>query len=94
LILIYDQDCEDDTMPAVKRPFPDCAYTTDDLDPAIVAALITAHSAVHTLAPAKTARVEKVKRPTVTSAGSSDWAYFLSRWNDYVAATNWMVETK
>ena len=75
-------------MPAVKCPFPDCAYTTADLDPAIVAALITAHSAVHTLAPAKTARVEKVKRPTVTAAGSSeDWAYFLSRWNDYVAAT-------
>ncbi|KAH3820105.1 hypothetical protein DPMN_121849 [Dreissena polymorpha] len=59
-------------MPVVKCPFPNCVCTTDVLDPAIVAALITAHSAVHTLAPAKTARVEKVKRPTVTAAGSSE----------------------
>jgi hypothetical protein len=35
-----------------------------------------------------TAKVEKVKRVTVTAAETSeDWAYFLSRWTDYVAAT-------
>lgn len=35
-----------------------------------------------------TARVEKVRRPTTTAAGSSeDWAYFLTRWQDYVEAT-------
>ena len=38
--------------------------------------------------PTKTARVEKVRRPTVTGGGSSeDWAYFLTRWKDYVEAT-------
>jgi len=75
-------------MPAVRCPIPDCTYITDDLDPAIVAALITAHSAVHTSVPAATAKVEKVKRPTVTAAGTSeDWAYFLSRWTEYVTAT-------
>ena len=37
---------------------------------------------------ATTARVEKVRRPTVTAAGSSeDWAYFTTRWQDYVEAT-------
>ena len=37
---------------------------------------------------ATTARVEKVRRPTVTAAGSSeDWAYFVTRWQDYVEAT-------
>jgi cytochrome c oxidase assembly factor 6 len=34
-----------------------------------------------------TAKVEKIKRSTVTAAGTSDdWAYFLSRWTGYVAA--------
>ena len=73
-------------MPVVSCPIPDCRYTTPDLEAAIVAALITAHSTVHTAGPA--AKVEQVKRPTVAAAGSSEeWAYFLSRWNDYVAAT-------
>ncbi|OWF53349.1 hypothetical protein KP79_PYT25481 [Mizuhopecten yessoensis] len=34
-------------MPAVACPITDCDYVTDDLDATIVAALITAHSAVH-----------------------------------------------
>ncbi|KAH3809811.1 hypothetical protein DPMN_138191 [Dreissena polymorpha] len=55
-------------MPVVQCPFPDNRRSRS----AIVAALITAHSAVHTLALAKTARVEKVKRPTVTAVGSSE----------------------
>ena len=34
------------------------------------------------------AKVERVKRPVISSAGTSeDWNYFLSRWNDYVEAT-------
>ncbi|KAH3877192.1 hypothetical protein DPMN_001051 [Dreissena polymorpha] len=61
----YDQECEDEAVPVVQCPFPDCAYTTEDLDPAIVAALITAHSAVHTLALAKITRVEKVTSPVL-----------------------------
>ena len=61
-------------------------HLTEDLDPAIVAALITAHGATH--APGHAAKVEKVKRPTiVTAAGSSEeWAYFESRWSEYVDA--------
>ena len=73
-------------MPVVACPIPGCDYTTPDLETAIVAALITAHSAFHTAGPA--AKVEKVRRPTVAAAGSSEeWVYFLSRWTDYVAAT-------
>ena len=73
-------------MPAVGCPIAGCDYTTEDLDPAIVAALITAHSAIH--APGHAAKVEKVKRPTIVAAGSSEeWAYFESRWSEYVDAT-------
>ena len=37
---------------------------------------------------AAAAKDERVKRPTVTSAGSSEeWDYFLVRWRDYVEAT-------
>ncbi len=51
-----------------------------------MAALITAHSATH--ARGAVAKVEKVKRPTISAAGTSEeWAYFLTRWSDYVSAT-------
>ena len=45
---------------------------TDDLDAAIVAALITAHSATHAREVNTTAKVEKVKRPTISGAGTSE----------------------
>lgn len=73
-------------MPAVDCPIAGCEYQTPDLDAAIVAALLTAHSAIHTSGHA--AKVEKVKRPTVAAAGTSEeWSYFKSRWSDYVDAT-------
>ena len=52
-------------MPIVQCPIPDCAYVTDDLDAAIVAALITTHAITHAArpTPAAAARVDKVKRP-------------------------------
>ena len=60
------------------------------MDPVIAAALITTHATSHQTpsGPTQTARVEKVKRPSVSSAGTTeDWQYFKSRWNDYVKAT-------
>ena len=82
-------------MPSVRCPIPDCDYVTDDLDAAIVAALITAHSAVHTQNSHVAAKVEKVKRPTVSTAGTSEeWQYFLSRWTDYVEATKLVGKDK
>lgn len=76
-------------MPSIQCPIPGCEYETDDLDGVLVAALLTTHAMVHAAAPASgSAKTEKVKRPTISSAGSSeDWTYFKSRWNDYVEAT-------
>ena len=76
-------------MSAVACPIPDCEYVTDDLDAAIVAALITAHATTHTSGAASVAKVDRVKSPVITAAGTSEeWQYFLSRWSDYVNATN------
>ena len=73
-------------MPVVKCPIPGCEYVTGDLDAVIVAALITTHCTTH--ATDHSAKVEKVKRPIISTAGSSEeWSYFKSRWSDYVDAT-------
>ncbi len=87
-------------MPKIQCPYPECTYETEDVTDALAAVLLSAHSAgKHTVqpqatvttqpqAPTTTARVEKVRRPTVTAAGSSeDMAYFLTRWQDYVEVT-------
>ena len=57
----------------------------------VAAALITTHANVHAVphpvVPA--AKAEKVKRPCISSAGTTEeWQYFQSRWSDYVRATN------
>ena len=74
-------------MPAVECPIPGCGYVTAELDAAIVVELLKAHTTTHTtIQPA--AKVEKVKRPTIAAAGTSEeWNYFQVRWNDYVTAT-------
>lgn len=80
-------------MPSVGCPIAGCPYTTPDLDAVIVAALLTTHGTTHTtplpgLVVDKSARVERVRRPSISPAGSSeDWSYFISRWKDYVTAT-------
>ncbi len=60
------------------------------MEPIIAAALITTHSTSHRAPdrPTQAARVEQVKRPCISSAGTTeDWHYFKSRWNDYARAT-------
>lgn len=78
-------------MPEIQCPIEGCEYKTPDVDPVVAAALITTHGTVHqtpTVPACTSARVEKVKRPTVSSAGTTeDWQYFKSRWEDYVRAT-------
>ena len=52
-------------------------------------ALLNLHASTHTSPSPATAPVEKVKRPTIKSAGTiEDWTYFTSRWTDYKEATN------
>ena len=75
-------------MPAVKCPIDGCSYETPDENPAIIAALLTVHSQTHTHATVTAAKVEKVKRPVISAAGTSEeWQYFQHRWSDYVKAT-------
>ena len=77
-------------MLVVKCPIDCCDYETPDVDPVIAAALITAHATSHQMPsqPRQTALVEKVKRPSILSAGTTeDWLYFKSRWADYARAT-------
>ena len=74
-------------MPVIQCPIEGCEYETPDVDPVVAAALITTHATVHA-SHHPTAKAEKVKRPCISSAGTTeDWQYFISRWNDYVRAT-------
>ena len=80
-------------MPDIKCPAPGCNHKfSDGLDVGILTALIDLHARTAHPAPTATAspaKAEKVKRPTVSAAGSSEeWAYFLQRWADYKAATH------
>ena len=88
-------------MPKIQCPYPECTYETEDVSNALAAVLLSVHSAgahdTHATqvtatpqqqTPTTTARVEKVRRPTISKAGTSeDWAYFVTRWQDYVEAT-------
>ena len=77
-------------MPVVRCPIEGCEYVTPDVEPLIAAPLITTHVTSHKTPSqsTQTARAEKVKRPSKSSAGTTeDWQYFTSRWGDYVRAT-------
>ena len=65
-----------------------CSYNTPaNTDVAVVAALMNAHTTTHN-STNTAAKVEKVRRPIISTAGSSkEWAYFETRWDDYKTAT-------
>ena len=85
-----------------KCPFPECTFETEEVTDVLAAVLLSVHSAGTHTAPgvaaaapsaapntAPNTKLERVRRPTISAAGSSeDWSYFLTRWDDYVAATN------
>ena len=77
-------------MPRFKCPFPACSYETDDLTELLAAVMLTIHNnGEHgTGAPQRQFTTERIRRPTLSTGGSSEeWAYFTSRWADYVTAT-------
>ena len=89
-------------MPVYRCPFPDCTWNTEDVSDQLAATLLDIHArGAHPPTPQPLAtpalpappvltqsRTEKVKRPSVTTAGTGeDWAYFLARWEEYKAAT-------
>ena len=59
-------------MPKVKCPLPDCEFETEDREAPIVAALITAYSLSHSRGNEATAKIEKVRRPTISASGTSE----------------------
>ena len=81
-------------MPTHKCPFTDCDFETDDVSDQLAATLLSIHaSGDHAPGSASAStsskvKVEAVRRPTISSAGSSEeWSYFLTRWTDYTSAT-------
>ena len=66
-------------MESIECPVPDCTYATPaNTDAIVVAALLNTHATTHSRD--TSAKVEKVKRPTISTAGSSEeWAYFKTR---------------
>lgn len=83
-------------MANIPCPAPDCDTTWPANTPeAVLTRLIDLHSrtAHHVNAPppaaaAANARPEKVRRPAISAAGTSEeWAYFEQRWSDYKNAT-------
>lgn len=76
-------------MPKRNCPYPNCDFVTDDVNDDLAAILIKVHADGAHSTTGKSAKVETVKRPTISSAGTSqDWSYFISRWQDYKTATN------
>ena len=81
-------------MPEITCPAQGCTQTfRDDLDATVLTQLISIHaqSAHPPTAPQpqlQVAKMERVRRPTISSAGSTEeWEYFLSRWDEYKLAT-------
>lgn len=85
-------------MPVINCPYPSCTYATGDVTDELALTLLQIHNAgshapaaaaaAPVLAPTAGIRVQKVNRPTVCLAGTSEeWNYFLTRWDDYVEAT-------
>ena len=79
-------------MPVIQCPVANCSYVTENVDAVVAASLLNLHATDHatraTPSTATTPQVEKVKRPTIFPAGTSeDWSYFQSRWSEYKAAT-------
>ena len=77
-------------MPVFRCPVNSCTYATDDVDANVAVAFLNLHATDHAAPSQPSTRlpVEKVKRPTISTAGTSeDWTYFISRWSDYKEAT-------
>ena len=83
-------------MATIKCPAPNCDIEWPaDTQTDILTRLLDIHSATAHAAPARipapnpAVRAEKIRRPMVSAAGTSEtWAYFVQRWTDYKQATH------
>ena len=88
------------TIPKYQCPFPECTYETEDVKDEVAAVLLSVHSTgTHAASPTSaapaTGKVEKIRRPTVSAALSSEeWSYFLTRWQDYVKTTKFTFKDR
>ncbi len=73
---------------AVNCPYPGCEFATPEgMDPAVVAAVLTAHTLVHSQA--ARAKPTPVRRPEISAGGTTEgWTYFLTRWRAYSQAVH------
>ena len=75
----------------VTCPFPGCDHVSRNDDAAIVVELLKIHGLTHSIHAAATpgGKMEKLKRPTVSLAGTPEtWAYFETRWGEYRNGTH------
>jgi hypothetical protein len=77
-------------LPTTACPNADCNFITADVpDAAERIALLTIHASTHAPAAITAAKTEKVNRPIIVRASTSeDWEYFVRRWRDYKTATH------
>ena len=84
-------------MPIIQCPRIGCDYSTGEQEAVIAAALLNAHSTVHT-GPGGgggNTRAPPVERPKVTSACPlAEWEVFKSRWRSFKLATNIVGDKK
>ena len=87
-------------MPVIRCPIADCEYATDDVEPAIAAALLVIHNNVHvSTTPAATTnnqqRAPKIERPRISSGSSEEtWNSFTTRWSMFIRGTTLTVDER
>ena len=63
-------------MPTIKCPIAASTFETDELNAVSVATLLTTHAMVHSAGPvapaAPAVKIERLKRPSVSYAGTSE----------------------
>ena len=76
-------------MPERQCPYPNCSFTTTDVTDELAAIMLKIHAdGIHSNNNSRSAKVESVRRPTISAGGTSEeWSYFLTRWEDYKTAT-------
>ena len=71
---------------------PGCGHVSQNDDASIVVKILKIHGLTHTIEAAATSggKMEKLKRPTISLAGSTSetWAYFETRWGEYRDGTH------
>ena len=77
-------------MPVISCPFPDCRYTTDDIDAVVAAAQLNIHALTHRNTPAATKqKPPKIDRPHLTRGTTEEeWNTFVKRWNLFKQGTD------